>query len=57
MNLTGKRVLITGGGSGAGENLALGFAAAGAEVVITGRRLAMLEAVAARSPVSSPSTS
>ena len=50
MNLTGKRVLITGGGSGAGENLALGFAAAGAEVVITGRRLAMLEAVAARSP-------
>ena len=26
--LAGKRVLITGGGSGAGENLALGFAAA-----------------------------
>ena len=50
MNLTGKRVLITGGGSGAGENLALGFAAVGAEVVITGRRLAPLQAVAARSP-------
>ncbi len=46
MTLAGKRVLITGGGSGAGENLALGFAAAGAEVVITGRRLAALQAVA-----------
>ncbi len=45
MSLAGKRVLITGGGSGAGENLALGFAAAGAEVVITGRRLAALQAV------------
>ncbi len=48
MTLVGKRVLITGGGTGAGENLALGFAAAGAEVVITGRRLAPLQAVAAR---------
>lgn len=47
-SLAGKRVLITGGGSGAGENLALGFAAAGAEVVISGRRLAALEAVAAK---------
>lgn len=50
MTLTGKRVLITGGGSGAGEDLALGFAAAGAEVVIAGRRLDALEGVAARSP-------
>lgn len=49
MTLHGKRVLITGGGSGAGENLALGFAAAGAEVVIAGRRLDALQAVAARS--------
>lgn len=48
MNLQGKRVLITGGGSGAGENLALGFAAAGAEVVIVGRRLDALQAVAAK---------
>ena len=50
MTQTGKRVLITGGGSGAGEDLALGFAAAGAEVVIAGRRLDVLEGVAARSP-------
>lgn len=48
MMLAGKRVLITGGGSGAGENLALGFASTGAEVVITGRRLAALQAVAAQ---------
>jgi NAD(P)-dependent dehydrogenase (short-subunit alcohol dehydrogenase family) len=48
MTLQGKRVLITGGGTGAGENLALGFAAAGAEVVISGRRLAPLQAVAER---------
>jgi len=46
--LGGKRVLITGGGSGAGENLALGFAAAGAEVVIAGRRIDALQAVAAK---------
>lgn len=48
MTLAGKRVLITGGGSGAGADLALGFAAAGAEVVVTGRRLDTLRAVAAR---------
>ena len=46
--MQGKRVLITGGGSGAGEDLALGFAAAGAEVVIAGRRLGALQAVAAK---------
>lgn len=48
MTLAGKRVLITGGGSGAGENLALGFAAAGAHVVIAGRRMDALQAVVAR---------
>ncbi|HQY42637.1 MAG TPA: SDR family NAD(P)-dependent oxidoreductase [Paracoccaceae bacterium] len=49
MSFSGKRVLITGGGSGAGEDLALGFAHAGAEVVIAGRRLEALQAVATRS--------
>lgn len=45
--LEGHRVLITGGGSGAGADLARGFAAAGASVVIAGRRREALEAVAA----------
>lgn len=42
----GKRVLITGGGTGVGADLARGFAAAGAEVVICGRREAPLAQVA-----------
>lgn len=46
--MKGKRVLVTGGGSGAGADLALGFANAGAEVVICGRRVEALAAVAAR---------
>ena len=44
--LTGKRVLVTGGGTGSGADLARGFAAAGAQVVVTGRRLEPLAAVA-----------
>jgi 3-hydroxybutyrate dehydrogenase len=51
MTLAGKQVLITGGGSGAGADLAAGFAAAGARVVITGRRAEPLERVAALSPL------
>ena len=47
-SLAGKRVLITGGGSGVGANMALAFANAGAEVIITGRRLEALEQVAAQ---------
>jgi 3-hydroxybutyrate dehydrogenase len=45
--LEGRRVLITGGGSGAGADLARGFAEAGARVVIAGRRRDALETVAA----------
>ena len=44
----GRRVLITGGGTGVGADLARGFAEAGAAVVIAGRRRAPLQAVAAR---------
>jgi 3-hydroxybutyrate dehydrogenase len=47
MMLVGKRVLITGGGSGVGADLARGFAGAGAEVVIAGRRADALERAAA----------
>jgi 3-hydroxybutyrate dehydrogenase len=46
MTLAGKRVLVTGGGSGCGADLARGFAAAGAQVVISGRREDALRAVA-----------
>ncbi|PWE31416.1 3-hydroxyacyl-CoA dehydrogenase [Maritimibacter sp. 55A14] len=47
MSVAGRRVLITGGGTGSGAALAHGFAEAGAEVVIAGRRPGPLEAVAA----------
>ena len=47
--IAGRRVLVTGGGSGSGADLALGFANAGAaEVVICGRRMEALETVAAQ---------
>lgn len=44
--LAGRTVLITGGGSGVGADLARGFAAAGARVVIAGRGADALESVA-----------
>jgi 3-hydroxybutyrate dehydrogenase len=47
MTIAGKRVLITGGGTGTGADFARGFAAAGAEIVIAGRRREPLEKVAA----------
>lgn len=50
MTLTGKRALITGGGTGVGAALARTFAEAGAEVVVAGRRLEPLETVAASLP-------
>ncbi len=46
--MDGRRVLITGGGTGAGANLAMGFAAAGADVIIAGRRPEPIHAVAAQ---------
>lgn len=48
MTLSGRHVLITGGGTGVGADLARGFAEAGARVTIAGRRAAPLEAVATR---------
>ena len=50
MILLGKRVLITGGGTGTGADMARGFAGAGAQVVVTGRRAAPLQKLAAANP-------
>ena len=47
-NRRGVRILVTGGGSGLGAQIALGFAKSGARVRIAGRRQHALEAVAAR---------
>lgn len=49
-DLNGKRVLITGGGTGVGADLARGFHATGASVVIAGRRIEPLESVIADLP-------
>ena len=46
MTLSGKRVLITGGGTGLGANMALGFAQFDAEVIVVGRRPEPLFSVA-----------
>lgn len=50
MMLHGKRVLITGGGSGVGADMARRFSGAGAEVVVTGRRADPLEQLAKANP-------
>lgn len=44
MSLEGKVALITGGGSGVGAAIARQFAAAGARVVVVGRRMEQLQA-------------
>src|SRR5438105_11971175 len=41
--LKGKRILVTGGGTGLGKEMAVGFAAHGAKVFICGRRGSVLE--------------
>jgi NAD(P)-dependent dehydrogenase (short-subunit alcohol dehydrogenase family) len=46
-DLTGRTAVVVGGTSGIGRMLALGFADAGADVVVTGRRADRVEAVAA----------
>ena len=47
---SGKTVLITGGGTGVGADMARAFASRGADVWITGRRADVLENVAASHP-------
>jgi len=47
MNLTGKKVIVTGGSGGYGKGIAEAFKKAGAEVWITGRNEKKLQAVAA----------
>ena len=46
--LAGKRILVTGGGSGLGAAMGRRFVALGAELIICGRRLDMLETTASR---------
>jgi uncharacterized oxidoreductase len=47
MKITGNTILITGGGTGIGQALAVEFAKLGNEVIITGRRREPLEKTAA----------
>ena len=48
--LAGKRILVTGGGSGLGAAMGRRFVELGAELIICGRRLDVLEATAAQAP-------
>lgn len=43
LSLQGLRALVTGSGSGIGRQIALGFAEAGADLILVGRRLDALE--------------
>ncbi len=46
--LVGKRILVTGGGSGLGAAMGRRFVELGAELIICGRRLELLQATAAQ---------
>ena len=46
--LANKRILVTGGGSGLGAAMGRRFAELGAELIICGRRLELLEHTAAQ---------
>jgi len=48
LRLSGKVALVTGGGRGIGEGMAIGFAEAGADLALVSRTVADLEKVAAR---------
>jgi uncharacterized oxidoreductase len=50
MRLTGRTILITGGSAGIGLAFALKFLELGNEVIVTGRRQAVLDAVKAEHP-------
>src|SRR3954462_15087849 len=50
MRLTGRTILITGGAAGIGLAFALKFLEPGNEVIVTGRRQAVLDAVKAQHP-------
>src|SRR5258708_6475381 len=50
MNLAGRTVLITGGSAGIGLAFALKFLELGNEVIVTGRRQAVLDEVKAKYP-------
>jgi len=50
MKLTGRTILITGGSAGIGLAFALKFVELGNEVIVTGRRQAVLDKVKAKHP-------
>jgi uncharacterized oxidoreductase len=50
MNLTGRAILITGGSAGIGLAFALKFVELGNEVIVTGRRQAVLDDVKEKYP-------